>query len=384
MKRIGIDARFLGTETGIGRYVEELVKHLEQIAKLRQEDILRTDAENQFFIFLTEKNWDKYNPCALNFYKIKADFRWYSWQEQIFFPFLIKKYKIDLMHFPHFNVPLFCPAPFVVTIHDLILLHYPSTRASTLGPFRFYLKYVFYRLILKHAITNSKVIFVPSKFTKNDILNHFSVPENKIIVTYEANSLDNVKPAKKEFLKALKITKPYFLTVGNAYPHKNLKRLFSVFKKFNLEQNKKFQLVFVGPNDYFYNQFKIFVNELGFKEDEVIMPGKVNDEELKLLYLNAFAYVFPSLYEGFGLPGLEAMSCGVPVVAADCTSLPEIYGNAAFYFNPTSDDEMFNALVRISEDKKLRNKLKENGFEIIKQYSWEKLSEKTLQNYKNL
>jgi glycosyltransferase involved in cell wall biosynthesis len=388
MKRIGIDARFLGTETGIGRYVEELVKNLEEI-----------DRKNEYYIFLTEKNWDLYSPpphsppisprakqgelegVHSNFHKVKANFRWYSWQEQAFFPFLIKKYKLDLMHFPHFNVPLFCLCPFIVTIHDLILLHHPSTRATKLGFARFYLKYAFYRMVLKYAIINSKIIFAPSKFTKTDIMNNFSVPEDKIVVTYEASSLNDVAPAKKEFLADLKITKPYFLTVGNAYPHKNLERLLRVFKRFNSAQKNKFQLVFAGPDNYFYQRLKNYRKEIGFKKNEVIMPARASDSQLKLLYLNAFAYIFPSLYEGFGLPGLEAMACGAPVMAADRTSLPEIYGNAAFYFNAKSDEEMFNALIRFSGDDKLRRHLRERGFEVAKQYNWLDLAKKTLSHY---
>lgn len=236
-------------------------------------------------------------------------------------------------------------------------------------------------MILKYAIVNSKAVFVPSNFTKMDILKNFSVPGDKIVVTYEASSLNDVAPAKKEFLTDLKIIKPYFLTVGNAYPHKNLKRLFRVFKKFNSAQKNKFQLVFVGPDNYFYQRLKNYGKETGFKKNEIIMPGRASDNELKLFYLNAFAYVFPSLYEGFGLPGIEAMACGVPVIAADRASLPEIYGNAAFYFNAKSDDEMFNALIRISGDDKLRRHLCERGFEVAKQYNWLDLAKKTLSHY---
>ncbi len=382
MKRIGIDARFLGTETGIGRYVEELVEHLEQIAEQRGQDTSRTNAENQFFIFLTEKNWDRYEPKSPNFHKVKANFRWYSWQEQVFFPFLIKKNKIDLMHFPHFNVPLFCPSPFVVTVHDLILLHYPSVRASTLSPVKYYFKYLFYRLILKHAIANSKAVFAPSKFTKNDILKNFSVSEDKIAVTYEASALDKVRPAEKFFLANLKISKPYFLTVGNAYPHKNLERLLRVFRVFNAKQGKKFQLVFVGPDNFFSERLKIYARRLNLSDEEMVFGGKTSDKELKRLYLNSFAYIFPSLYEGFGLPGLEAMACGSPILAADRTSLPEIYENAAFYFNPESDEDILSALERIASDAKLRRYLSEKGKEVLKKYSWENLAANSLQIYK--
>ncbi len=455
---IGIDARFLGTETGIGRYVEQLVRHLEKIDTECHSDSrfvgtknlvgaerpandtgqptasreiprhARNDGGRKYFIFLTEKNWDPPSPgfgVVSNFHKIKADFRWYSWQEQVYFPFLIKKYKIDLMHFPHFNVPLFCPCPFVVTIHDLILLHHPSTRASRLGFVKFYLKYIFYRLVLKNAIANSQKILVPSEFTKKDILENFSIPhptspsrregeeggggnilENKIVVTYEAASLGDVAPASQEFLSQLGIARPYFLTVGNAYPHKNLERLLRVFKRFNSEYKpstgsgnnnlfpersvaklkglKPFQLVFVGPDDYFYERMKEFVKNLDLSKDEVIMPGKVSDRELKTLYLNAFAYVFPSLYEGFGLPGLEAMACGAPVVSSDKTSLPEILGEAALYFDAGSDEDLFDKMSRLADDKGLQSRLRARGFGQVKKYNWQSLAAATLRTYETI
>jgi len=289
--RIGIDARFYGPEKqkGLGRYVQELVRGLEEI-----------QTDDQFVIFLRRENWNDYNPQNKKFIKVPADYRWYTFAEQIFFPFLIWKEKIDLMHFPHFNVPVFCPVDFVVTIHDLLLNHYPTRRASTLGPLMYWIKNRGYHLTIKRAIKKARKIIAISEYTKQDILNTFSIRDeqeeliNKIKVIYEGVSIAK-EEANFDVLQKYGIAKPYLLYVGNAYPHKNLERLISAFKKLN-----GLQLVLVGQLDYFYRRLQ--------GGDKIIFTDFVSDQDLSGLYQEASLYVFPSLYEGFGLPPLEAMA----------------------------------------------------------------------------
>jgi len=213
--KIGIDARMFGPrQGGLGRYVEQLVLNLE-----------KTDQINDYVIFLNQANFNDYQPQNPRFKKVSANIKWYGWREQIKFPSLIKKYDVDLMHFPHWNVPFFYRGPFVVTVHDLILIHYPARASSTLGPVTYWLKYTIFRLILWNAIIHAKKIITPSEFTKKDILKHFSVPTDKIIVTYEGVEMEDDKlPAT--------VKKPYILYVGVAFPHKNLAGLIRAFKIF--------------------------------------------------------------------------------------------------------------------------------------------------------
>ena len=173
--RIGIDARFLGSKgKGLGRYTQKLIENLEKI-----------DPENQYVIFLRQENWSQYEPKSPRFKKVLADFRWYSLAEQMWFPAKIYRERLNLMHFPHFNVPIFYFKPFIVTIHDLILRHFPTHRSSTLGPIKYWLKNIAYRIVIWLAIRRAKKIIVPSNYVKKDILNNFNMDEEKIIITYE-------------------------------------------------------------------------------------------------------------------------------------------------------------------------------------------------------
>ncbi len=221
-KTIGIDARLYGPGAkGLGRYVEELVN-----------GVTNQDEKNNYVIFLSEENFALFSTDNKNVKKVLAKSRWYTLSEQISMPYLIWREKIDLMHFPHFNVPFFCPIKFIVTIHDLILTKFPSQRASTLAPIIYKIKYFFYNLIIKSAVKKSEKIIAVSEFTKNDIVEYFKIDKNKVVVTYEGVSdklVSTSELSNNDVLKQYKITKPFIMYVGNAYPHKNLEGLIGEF-----------------------------------------------------------------------------------------------------------------------------------------------------------
>ncbi len=176
--------------------------------------------------------------------------------------------------------------------------------------------------------------------------------------------------------------KPYLLYVGNAYPHKNLERLLRAFK-IVLKRKPDLCLVLVGKIDYFYKKLRKKVEESGL-ENKVVFTSRVSNKELKQLYQNGLVYVFPSLSEGFGLPGLEAMKQGLPVVCSNQGPLPEIYEQAAVYFDPKNIEEMAEAVLRVIIDRNLREDLKRVGQNQIKKYSWQRCAQETLKVYKNL
>ncbi len=369
--RIGIDARFYGPiGKGLGRYTQKLIENLE-----------KTDRENQYFIFLKKENFDEYVPQNKNFQKVLADFKWYGFAEQLKFPRLLKKNKFDLAHFPHFNVPIFYFGKFIVTIHDLILLNYPTIRSSTLSPILYWLKFTAYKMVISSAVHRSNRIIAVSRFTKKDILRNYPrIPEEKIVVTYEACDdycLFNFR-AKEQILPRYGIAKPFFLYVGNVYPHKNPERLVLAMKKIETE-TKEVELVFVGGEDYFYTRLKNLVAENGI--GNVVFAGFVPDYDLDALYRNALAYVRPSLHEGFELPALEAMSRGTPVVASDYACAREILGSSAYYFDGQNVESIASALRDIFKDEKLRQDLIEKGYAQAKKYSWKKMAEETLELY---
>lgn len=367
--KIVIDARFLGTETGIGRYIKEIVENLEQI-----------DENNQYVIFLRKENWDKYYPKKQNFIKRCVDVSWYSLREQFSLPRYIKKESPDICFFPHFNVPVFCNVPYVVMIHDLILRHFPSKRASTLGPIKFYFKYFFYNFILRRALRGAKKIITPTYFVRNDIISEFKIDPDKIRVINEGLScLPEDTSLSKEHLKTKGILSPYILYVGNAYPHKNLERFTEAFLELKKEK-RDIQLVLVGRRDYFSKRLE---QELGKKESfkirypkDIIFYGFARDQELALLYKNAKLYAFPTLMEGFGLPPLEALSFGVPVVCSDIPVLHEVLGGAVIYFDPNNKEDIKNKLKDcLASDVKLIGK----SDTMLNRYNWRVTAEETLE-----
>jgi glycosyltransferase involved in cell wall biosynthesis len=374
---IGIDARFFGPRAkGLGRYTQKLVEELEKL-----------DTQNNYVIFLRAENFNDYQPQNEKFKKALADYRWYTLAEQIFFPAKIYRQKTDLMHFPHFNAPIFYFRPFVVTIHDLILRHFPTRRASTLGPFAYWFKHLAYRLVIWAALKRAKKIITVSEYVKQDIIKHFRVEPGKIEVTYEGVSGGGLKqevPSSGTNLENCGIKKPYLLYVGNAYPHKNLERLIEAFGILVNDYKKDFQLVLVGEDDYFYRRLKLSNTSIltsMIVSARVVFAGFVPDKELAIFYQNASAYAFPSLCEGFGLPPLEAMACGVPVVCSGATCLPEILDSAALYFDPHDPKDMAEKINQVLSDEGLRRALLIRGFEQIKKYSWQKMAKETLKIY---
>ena len=379
--KIGIDARFYGPkQKGLGRYVQKLVENLEKV-----------DLNNQYIIFLRRENWSDYQTSNPNFKKVLADYQWYGLPEQILMPIKIWQARVDLMHFPHFNVPIFCLEPFVVTIHDLVLRKFPTRRASTLNPFLYWLKNLAYRLVVYSAIKRAKKIIAVSNYTKKDILKYFKVKPEKIKVVYEGAPArrdirdcpsDTVLDSRTVSEGQSLLNKPYILYVGNAYPHKNLERLILSFKKLIEDKQMDCQLVLVGEIDYFYQRLKKMLSVA--PSSRIIFTDFVSDADLNTLYQNASLYVFPSLGEGFGLPPLEAMAFGLPVVCSKATCLPEVLGQAALYFDPENTKEMAEKIKRVLKDKQLQNKLIDQGFKRIQKYQWSKMAQETLRIYNDV
>lgn len=386
-KVIGIDARFYGPlGKGLGRYVQEVVDNLIKINEINE-------GEFKYIIFLSPENFEKFETDSLFVEKRLISLPWYSWREQLFFPRIIKKEKIDLMHFPHFNVPIFSRVPFVVTIHDLILTRFPSRRASMLPSSIYWLKQFAYRVVIKTALRKARRIISVSNFTKQDILNKFTIEPSKLIVTYEG--VPNLRGDKSRelsdreemsILRKYKIKKPFILYVGNAYPHKNLEFLLGSFVSL-LADYPKLKLLMVGREDYFYKRLKKQAQKMllyNYSKDKstVLFPGYIPDSELAVIYKKSLLYVFPSLYEGFGLPPLEAMLFSCPVLSSNQASLPEILGEAASYFDPYNQDD-FLSKIRILIDKDdLRESLKAKGLKHIKNFSWSDCAYKTLDVYR--
>lgn len=367
--RIGIDARFYGSlGKGLGRYTEKLLQELERI-----------QSEDEYVVFLRRENFDEYQPRDSRFSKVLADYPWYGWQEQLLYPRLLRRYRLDLVHFPHFNVPLLYRKPFIVTIHDLILFHFPTVKASELPPFLYWAKYLIYRLVIGQAVRRARRVIAVSQFTADDISRAYPAARSKVTVTLEAAEQYCfwVPPSEIPALLhryGIARDRPYVLYVGNAYPHKHLELLLDLAAAL-----PAMDFVCVGREDYFYRRLR--QESAGRRLANVRFVGYVPDPVLAALYRGARTYCFPSLYEGFGLPGLEALAHGVPVLAARRGALPEVLGDAAVYFDPRSVVSALAALRSVCDDAALRQRLIWDGYARSARFSWARMAEATLREY---
>jgi glycosyltransferase involved in cell wall biosynthesis len=369
--KIGIDARFFGPDSkGLGRYTQKLITYLEDI-----------DRTNEYVIFLRRKNFNLYKPVNKNFTKVIADYRWYSFAEQIFFPFLLYKYHCDIVHFPHFNVPILYFKKFIVTIHDLILLRYPTRKATTHNRFFYWFKFLLYRIVIFNAVNRAAQIIAVSNFTKKDICKQYSNVCHKITVIYESAEIKTQNKIEVAHnLSKYGIMRPYILYVGNAYPHKNLFALVDAFYLITKTKNDKLQLVLVGCDDYFYDKLQQYIKNKNITG--IIILYTITDELLQQLYAKSEFFVFPSLYEGFGLPPLEAQLLSVPVLSSDHDCMVEILSDTGASYCDTTDANVFaQKMKELMVNKDLQKRLIESGNKNVKRYSWQKMAEETYKIY---
>lgn len=358
--RIGIDGRLSGIQNaGIGRYIEELVRELVR------------DKSVTWIIFLQHKNQLPWLKPQAGIEVVIAPVKHYSFAEQIFLPLIFSRAKLDLLHVPHFNVPLFYRKPLVITIHDLLWHDQRGASMTTLPKLIYSIKYLGYRLVTWEAARRAKVIIVPAHTVKKTLLKHMPRLESgKIQVTLEGvdaawrlNSKIQVTNNKQKIL---------FYT-GSLYPHKNL--LFVVRA---LRKMPSYKLFISSSRNVFVKKFLQEVEKLGMKT-RVKYLGRLSDAELQAWYRKCLALVQPSLSEGFGLTGVEAMASGLPVLASDIDIFHEIYGEQFIAFNPHDETSFINALSRL--DKQDFSPLIKKGMERAHLFSWEKMAKQTRKIY---
>ncbi len=363
--KIGIDLRMADGGAGIGRYITEL-----------SHEILKQDRQNQYVLFVR-------NQAVADTYKsyshkiVLADIPHYSVAEQIKFPGILKQEQLDLVHFPHFNVPLFYAQPFVVTIHDLTHTLFPGKKKS-----RFFHRLA-YLAIFAHAVRAAKKIIAVSQSTKKQIMEYYGTTDSKITVVYEGFK-DIYKMTDKDQAFALVskkfgITKPYILYVGVWRRYKNLPVLARAFDRLR-SKGLDVQLVLAGEPDPFYPEIKEQILNIKNKSD-LKTVGRVSDEDLALLYNGATLLALPSLMEGFGLTPLEAGACGVPTAASDIPTLREIMGQGAEYFDPNNLENMTEVLYNLLTNPKRLEDLANLALSRSKHFSWKQAGAETVKVY---
>ena len=344
---------------GVSVYTYELLKYFHR----------HSSEEVRFVIYLKDNPRDDMPPQTAYFrYRVvPGPFLW----SRVFFPLaLMIDKKPDVFFAPAHYLPPYVPCKSIVTIHDVAYEYYPNE----------FLKADLYKLKnwTRSAVDKTSKVIAVSEHTKKDILKFYSVSEDKVMVIYNGFSHKfQVTNSKKQTNSKFQILNSKFiLYVGTLQPRKNITTLIESFSQLINETNGDLKLVIVGKKGWLYD--KIFQKVRTLKlEDRVILAGYIADSELSILYQNASVFVLPSLYEGFGIPILEAMNYGCPVIAANTSSLPEIGGDACFYFDPSDTIDLKNKIVKILEDKKFRDELIKKGKERIKEFSWEKCAEET-------
>lgn len=370
--RIGIDGRaakwYRGT--GIGTYTYQLIKCLNNI-----------DSINNYLLFMPEsfKN-DIYLKKNFKLDNAPQSDKINFW-EQINIPNIIKNNKIDLYHVPQNGVglPINKNCRFIITLHDVIPYRMPETVSNR------YLK-IFSEYIPKIVPLCDGIITV-SNFSKKDIVKSFNFPENKIYVTHLASE-DIYKPMDKRISryvarKYYSITEDYILYVGGFSPRKNILGLIDSFSKLITSYKKPLFLVIAGKKGESYNIYKERTEKLNIS-DKVLFPGFISIEHLPYIYNAANLFVYPSFYEGFGLPPIEAMACGIPVITSNTTSLPEVVGKGALLINPLNKTNLCEAMLEVLSDNNLKNKLISSGIKRSSELSWKKTIKNTINIYNKI
>lgn len=353
--RITIDARIINSSTG--RYVERLVTYLQEV-----------DRENDYIVLVPSKDKDYWKPTADNFTVQTVDYKNYSFGEQIGFCKFLYELDADLVHFCMPQQPLFYTKPHVTTIHDLTLL---KTYNSDKNWLVYHLKQAVGRILFYVIGHTSKQIIAISEFTKKEYIAHSSISEDKVSLTYEAADVLSTEPARPEQITA---DTKFLLYVGQQSDYKNIRRLMQAHQTLRATR-PDLQLVLVGSLNEAAMRNKKWAEEKGLQG--IVFTGFVSDDELAWLYQNCQTYVFPSLMEGFGLPGLEAMMHDAPVASSSATCLPEVYGEAAKYFDPTSVQDMASTIAEIIDNKDVRKDLITKGKVQAAKYSWKRMAAQT-------
>lgn len=372
-KTIGINARYMQrTITGIERYVMELIKNLAVIDK-KNKYILFFNQHEPIMNIVSNYNFSNYVT------KIKTSFKFFRiFWEQFWLAKEIEKNNVSIFHGPSFLTPLSKKSKYVTTIHDLSFFKYPES--FTLE------NKLYFKFFLKRSILNSEIIIADSESTKKDIVHYFNVLPDKIRVIYLGVE-ENYFPVKdSELLNSIRkkynLPEKFVLFTGVLSPRKNLEKTLKAFYLLK-KKNYPHKFVIVGKKGWLYETIFDLVKSLEIQKD-VIFTDYVPEKDLLAFYSLADFLILVSLYEGFGLPILEAMACGCPVVTANVSSMPEVAGDAAILVDPNSVKDISEGMEKCISNKELRKKLVEKGFQRAQMFNWKKTAEKTLKIYEEL
>jgi glycosyltransferase involved in cell wall biosynthesis len=373
--KIAIDIRRM-TEFGVGTYIRNVVRTLG-----------RLDRETKYLLIGSPAKVEEIGALPPNFHAVPLLASDRSFEGYREFRTALHRLNCDLVHIPNlFSVPRMLPCPYVMTVHDM--LEHMSRAREQSGFWR-----SFHFQMTKRVLAGAARIFAVSNFTRNEIEKLFEIPSDRVEVVY--NAIDErflhghaTAPERDLIARRYQVTYPFLLYAGRISPHKNVVRMIEAFSalKTELERDQAYpdlKLIIIGDDLSGNPDLRRTVVRSGVQHD-VRFLGFVPIEVLRIFYDEAKIFVFPSLYEGFGLPPLEAMVHGTPVVTSNVSSLPEVVGNAAVLVNPENVFEIMRALHRVLMDKPLRERMKERGYQQSAKFSWETSVRRILEAYGQL
>jgi glycosyltransferase involved in cell wall biosynthesis len=363
--RVAIDARKLH-DFGIGTYIRNILRQLARLDRRTEYVLICGDRDRELGLSLGDN------------FRVEVDTsKPYSIWEQVTVPWTLVRTRTGIFHEPHYVLPPLTHCRSVVTIHDCIHLRFPQYL-----PKRGALAYA--RAQMGAAARRSNRILTVSEASKRDILEYFDVPPEKVTVIYNGIDEHFVTPPPEDKMRAIEeryqLQGEFALYVGNVKPHKNVERLLDAFHLVRQSGLTDLKLVVIGDEISKYAALRRAVHRYNLHK-YVRFLGFLPDETLSVVYRLASVFVFPSLYEGFGLPPLEAMACGTPVITSNVSSLPEVTGDAALLVDPYSAEEIADATRRVLTDSSLRSDLSTRGLTRAHEFSWERAARRVLEIY---
>lgn len=369
--RIGIEAQriFRKNKHGMDYVVLQEIKELQLL-----------DTENEYYIFV-KPGEDRCIDETKNFHIIEVKCPSYPLWEQVALPYAARKYNVDILHCTSNTAPIICNTPLVLTLHDIIFLEPRDTNNKS-----FYqnLGWLYRRLVVPRILDKCKRIITVSNFELKNIIGKLSIPESRMAMIYNGfntwfKPINDVESITSKYIDKT----GYFFFLGNTDPKKNTERTLIAYSNYCKQSSVKRKLLVADLAPQYLEEF-IVKNKLDNIRDQVVLTGYLVNSHLPYIYNGAFAFLYTSLRESFGIPLLEAMACGTPVITSNTSSMPEIGGKDAALVNPESSEEITQMMLRMENDNEYREKIKAIGLERVGHFSWRNTASNLLKLYKDV
>ena len=369
--RIGIEAQriFRKNKHGMDYVVLQEIKELQQF-----------DTHNEYFVFVAPGE-DRCLEDSKNVHIIEIGGNIYPIWEQITLPKAVSELKLDLLHCTSNTAPIWCSVPLVLTLHDIIFMEPRDKSNKSLYQ---NMGWLYRRLVVPRILKKCKYIITVSDFERNNIITRLGIPSERMVMIYNGYN-EWFKPLKNLDMKYRKYVKEpgYFFFLGNTDPKKNTERTLIAYSKY-LELSKVKRKLLMADLDKSYLDDIIVKNHIENIYPNILMPGYIVNSDLPYIYNNAFAFLYTSLRESFGIPLLEAMACGTPVITSNTSSMPEIGGRNAILINPENPGEIAQMMIKLEKDRNFYDQQKELGIKRAKLFSWRQTAEQLLEVYERV